>query len=82
MCPFDCTAFAFSWKVGIPLTGLTTPVGWRSLPQLIVLSRPAVVVLLKCLVVFVCCHVVFFCGFSVGVGAFVRELGQISSFFS
>ena len=24
VCPFDCTAFAVSGKVGIPLTGLTT----------------------------------------------------------
>ena len=44
VCPFDYTAFAVSWKVWIPQTGLTTPVGWLSLPQLTVLSRSAVVV--------------------------------------
>ena len=44
MCPFDYTAFAVGGKVGIPLTGLTTPVGWLSLPQLTVLSRSAIVV--------------------------------------
>ena len=27
VCPFDYTAFAVSGKVGIPLIGLTTPVG-------------------------------------------------------
>ena len=31
--PSDKTAFAVSGKVGIPLTGLTTPVAWLSLPQ-------------------------------------------------
>ena len=44
VCPFDYTAFAISGNVGIPLTGLTTPVGWLSLPQLTVLSRSAIVV--------------------------------------
>ena len=33
VCPFDYKAFAVSGKVGIPSTGLTTPVGWLSLPQ-------------------------------------------------
>ena len=41
MCPLDCTAFVVSGKVEIPLTGLTTPVGWLSLPQLtVVRGRP------------------------------------------
>ena len=44
VCHFDYTAFAVSGKVGIPYTGLTTPVGWQSLPQLTVLSRSAIVV--------------------------------------
>ena len=43
-CPFDYTAFAVNWKVGIPLTGLTRPVGWLSLLQLALLSRSAIVV--------------------------------------
>ena len=36
---------------------------------------------IKVLVAFLCCHVAFL-DFSVGVGAFVTELIQISSFFS
>ena len=36
-CPFDYTAFAVSLKVGIPLTGVTTLVGWLA-------SRSAIVV--------------------------------------
>ena len=28
--PFDYTAVVVSWNVGIPLTCLTTPVGWLS----------------------------------------------------
>ena len=44
VCPFDYTAFAVNGKVGIPLTGLTTPVGWLSLPQLTFLSRSAIFV--------------------------------------
>ena len=43
VCPFDYTAFAVSGKVGIPETGLTTPVGWLSLSQLTVLSRSTIV---------------------------------------
>ena len=37
-------SFAGSGKIVIPYTGLTTPVGWLSLPQLTVLSRSAIVV--------------------------------------
>ena len=33
-CPFDYTAVVVIGKVGIPLTGLTTPVWWLSLPEL------------------------------------------------
>ena len=33
VCPFDYTAFAVSGKVGIPLSGLTTPVGFLPLPN-------------------------------------------------
>ena len=77
-CPFDYTAFVVSGKVGIPLTGLTTPVGWLSLPQVIVLSPNRCVIevfdgiflLSRC-----------FLDFSVGVGAFVIGLSQISYFF-
>ena len=39
VCPSDYTAAAVSGKVGISLTGLTTPVEWLSLPQLTVLNR-------------------------------------------
>ena len=44
VCPFEYTAFVVSGKVGIPYTGLITPVGWLSLPKLTVLSRSAIVV--------------------------------------
>ena len=43
--------------------------------------KSAIVVLLKFLVAFLCCHVAFWV-ISVGVGAFVIGLSQISSFFS
>ena len=59
-------------RVGIPLTGLTTPVGWLLLPQLNVLSRSSIVVKSKFLVAF--CVVTLLFGFSVGVGAFVIGL--------
>ena len=42
--PFDYTAISVSGKVGRPLTGLTTPVGWLLLLQLTVLSRSGIVV--------------------------------------
>ena len=51
------------------------------LPQLTVLSRSAIVVLLKFLMAFLCCHVAFWV-ISVGVGAFFIGLSQISSFFT
>ena len=41
---FDYTIDVLSGRVGIPLTGFTTPDGWLSLPQLTVLSRSAIVV--------------------------------------
>ena len=59
MCSFDYTAFAVNGNVGIPLTGLTTPVEWLSVPQLTVLSRSAIVVLSKFLVALLCFHVAF-----------------------
>ena len=45
MCPFDYTAGIVSGRVGYPLTGLTTQVGWLLLLQLTVLRRSAIVVL-------------------------------------
>ena len=80
MCPFDYTAFAVSGKVGIPLTGLTTPVGLLVTPT----DRPKSV-RNRCVIEFfggvsVCCPLVF--EFSVGIGGFVIGLGQISFFFS
>ena len=80
MCPFDYTAFAVSGKVGIPLTGLTTPVGLLVTPT----DRPKSV-RNRCVIevfggVCVCCPLVF--EFSVGIGGFVIGLGQISFFFS
>ena len=80
VCPFDYTTFEVSGKVRIPKTGLTTSVGWLSGPELIVLSRFAITVQSKFLVAF--CVVALLFGFSVGVGAFVIGLSQISSFFS
>ena len=74
-------AVAVRGKVGIPLTGLTTPVGWLSLPQLTVLSRSAKVVqsvVFGGVVVLSCCVL----DKSVGVRAYVIRLSQISSFFS
>ena len=80
MCPFDYTAFAISGKVGIPLIGLTTPVGWLSFPKLKVPSRSAIVVIEVFGGVFVLSHCVL--DFAVGVEAFVIGLSQISSCFS
>ena len=80
VCPFDCTAFAVSGRVGIPWTGLATPVGLLVTPT----DRPRSV-RNRCVIevfggVCVCCPLVF--EFSVGVGGFVIGLGQISFFFS
>ena len=44
VCPFDYSNFVVSRKVGIPLTGLTTPVRWLLLPQMTFLSRSAIIV--------------------------------------
>ena len=44
-----------SWKVGIPLTGFSTPVRWLQLN----FSRSIIVVKLKFLVAFLCCHFAF-----------------------
>ena len=41
---FDYTSVPVCGKVGIPLTGLTGPVGYLSLLQMTVLSRSATVV--------------------------------------
>ena len=77
---FDYTAFVVSGNVGIPQTGLTTPLGWLSLLQLTVISRSASM-----------CYRIFWCRvmlsrcfleFSVGVGTFVIGLSQKFSFFS
>ena len=69
-----------SGRVGIPLTGLTTPVGLLVTPT----DRPKSV-RNRCVIevfdgVCVCCPLVF--EFSVGIGGFVIGLGQISFFFS
>ena len=81
MCHFDCTAFVVSWKVGIPETGLTTPVGWLSLLKLTVISRSVIRCVIEVFVCVLCCHIAFL-DFSVVVGAFVIQLRKIFSFFS
>ena len=68
-------------RVGIPLTGLTTPVGWLSLPPTDRLKS----VRNRCVIevfggVFVSSRC--FLDFSVGVRAFVIGLSQIAFFFS
>ena len=84
VCPFDNTAVAVSGKVGCPLTGLTTPVGWLLLPKLTVLSRSAIAVYFFSFGgVFVLSRC--FLDFSVGEGTFDLGLSQIqnvSSLFS
>ena len=80
-CPFDYTAFAVSWKVEILLSGLTTPVGWLSLPPT---DRPksirkrCVIEVVGAVCLLSCCFLCFY----VCVRDFVTGLGQISSFFS
>ena len=69
VCPFDYTAFVVSGKIGIPLTDLTTPVGWLLLPQLTVLNHSVIEVFGGVFVLSRC-----FSDFSVGVGAFVMCL--------
>ena len=71
-CPFNYKAFAVIWKVGIPYTGLTTPVGWLSLLQT---DRP------KSVHRSVWWRLGVFAFLSVPVG-FCHGLSQISSFFS
>ena len=46
--------FAVIRKVGIPLTGLTTPVMWLLLFQLSVLSRSGFVCVIEVFVAFLC----------------------------
>ena len=80
VCPFDYTAFAVSGKVERSETGLTTPVGWLLLRPLTVpksVSNRCVIEVLVALFVLSRC----FLDFSVGVGAFVIGLSQISTFF-
>ena len=60
--------------------GLTTPDGWLSLLQLIVLSQSAIIVYSKFLVAFFLLSRCFL-DFSVGVGDFVTELSHMSYFF-
>ena len=59
VCSFHYTAFVVSGKVGIPSTGLATPVGLLSLLHLTILNRSAIVVLTKVLVAFLFRHVAF-----------------------
>ena len=82
MCPFDYKAFVVSGNVGIPQTGLITPVGWLSSPQLTVLSRSSIAVYSKFLVAVFLVLSRCFLHFSIDVGVFVIGLSQISSFFS
>ena len=56
---FYYKAFVLIGKVGIPLTGLTTPVGRLSLLQLTVLSDSTIVVLSNILVACLCCQCAF-----------------------
>ena len=78
LCPFDYTAFAVSWKVGIWLNKTSC---WLSLLQLTNLRLSAIVVHV-CnwgfwwRFVLSCCILFFF----VGVGAFFIGLSQISTF--
>ena len=70
----DYTTVVVSGRVGIPLTGLTTLAWWLSLTPT---DRPKSVRNRCVIEVFGC-----FLDFSVGVGAFVIGLSQISFFFS
>ena len=78
-CPFDYTTFWIVRRLGSCKPGLTKPVGGRYS-----YSRPKSVhnhcVIKVCGAVFVLSHC--FLDFSMGVGAFVIGLSQISSFFS
>ena len=80
MCPFDHTAVAGSGKVG-PVNRLTTPVGLSVVTST---DRPNSVRNRCVIELFVALFVLSLClfDFSVGVGAFVIGLSQISSFFS
>ena len=70
--PFDYTAFAVNWNIGIPWTGFTSPVWWLLLLQLTVFSRSATAVYSNILVAFLCFHVPFcFFLFSIGVRSFL-----------
>ena len=71
ICALDYTTVVVSLRGLIPLTGLTTPVRWLSLPQMTVLSRNfgGVFVLSGCVL-----------DLYVGVGGFVIGVSQIFSF--
>ena len=77
---FDYTTGVVNWRVRIPLTGLTTPMGCCRYSN----WRPKSVHI-RCVIevfgaVFVLSRYVL--DFSVGVGAFAIRLSKISSFFS
>ena len=77
MCPFDYTAFVVSGKVGIwfnhsSLLAIQTDRPKSVLNRFVSEGFGGVCVLSRC----------FFWVYSVGVGAFVIGLGQISPFFS
>ena len=76
-CPFDYRAFVISWKVGIPLIGLTKPVGWLSLLQLTAISQSALLLYNRTFWWQFCVVTLVFL-FSVCVGYFVIGLYQIS----
>ena len=71
VCPFDYTLFVVSGKVGMPSTGITTPVGWLSLLKQAVLNRSAIVEWSKVLWLFVLSRCFLDC--TVGVVAFAKD---------
>ena len=76
----DYTTVVVMGRVGIPLTGLTTPVGWLSLPRLTCPKS----IRNRCVIDVFCGFFVLsrcFLDFSVGVVVFVIRLSRISSFF-
>ena len=58
--PFDCTAIVVVGQDGIPLTGLTAPVGWWQLLQLTVRNGSVMVLSFGCLMSFVLSYGMFF----------------------
>ena len=77
VCAFDCTAFDVCWKVRIPLTGLTPPVGWQLVTPKVGPKSFRKRRVIEVLVASLCCLMTFF-NFLMVNGFLYIGLGRIA----